>query len=198
MLNEFEKRLARLEKRVAQRSEERNEKTSACNCRLETHYHNADCLDAILKGILRVCPVHNLRSLEPFTSTEARLPLRSGDDQFCPCPSHPQRSVLLSKHARPLDVLKRHYPKPPPDPTFNPQVDKRRVDAIVDKYSADCQAWVHKSGRQLPSRQEIVELQIERSAQKRQRARNSNDKRSGKSATIPCRNYATQQRRALN
>src|ERR1035441_1852110 len=57
MWNGLEKRISRLEKRVA----EGTEKNKVCNCRGETRYHSADCLDAILKGIPRVCPLHGFR-----------------------------------------------------------------------------------------------------------------------------------------
>jgi hypothetical protein len=44
MSNGLERRLSRLEHVVAERT-----KPQICNCRVETRYHNADCLDGLLK-----------------------------------------------------------------------------------------------------------------------------------------------------
>ncbi len=62
MRSGLEKRLSRLERIVAARTKT----SSICNCRVETRFHNADCLDAILKGIPRVCSVHGGRELGFF------------------------------------------------------------------------------------------------------------------------------------
>jgi hypothetical protein len=93
MWNGLEKRISRLEKRVA----ERTEKNKVCNCRVETRFHNADCLDAVLKGMSRVCSVHGFRKLGFFFWTSKQYLLQSEDNQFCPCPPHPWRSFLLSE-----------------------------------------------------------------------------------------------------
>jgi hypothetical protein len=52
MLNGLEKRLARLEQRIEALTEE----PKVCSCRVETRFHGADCLGAVLKGMSRVCP----------------------------------------------------------------------------------------------------------------------------------------------
>jgi len=88
----FEKRLAQLEKRVAAKAEE----TKVCNCRSITHFYNVACLDAILKGIPRICPVHGFRDLGTLFSKPKPYPLRKEDNPFCPCPPHPWRSFQLS------------------------------------------------------------------------------------------------------
>jgi hypothetical protein len=53
----LEKRVSQLEKRM----EEYAKKQLVCNCRVKTCYHSGHCLDAILKGVSRVCPVHGFR-----------------------------------------------------------------------------------------------------------------------------------------
>jgi hypothetical protein len=146
MRNGLENRLSRLEKRVA----DRTEKPTVCNCRVETRFHNADCLDAILKGIRRVCSVHGFRDLGFFFWTSEQYPLLSEDNQPCPCPPHPWRSFVLSEgphtweghHAVAEAAVQ-------PDPTFNLQKDNRRSTEILADYYAARQQWVGKSRRQL-------------------------------------------------
>jgi hypothetical protein len=45
---------------------------------------------------------------------------------------------------------------------FNLQEDNRRSDGILAEYWSARQQWVEKSGRELPSQQELVKLEWER------------------------------------
>ncbi len=158
MGNAFEKRLSKLEKQAAERKQE----TKTCNCRVTTPYHSAACLDAVLKGIPRICPVHGFRELGFFLWRPKQYPLASDDDQFCPCPPHPWRSWLLSRGPRVWEehhAAKQAWSKVELDPMFNLQEDNRRTDAILAEYSADRQRWLDGSGRELPGREELVKLQ---------------------------------------
>ena len=92
MSNGLERRLSRLEHVVAEWTKPR-----ICNCRGETQYHNADCLDRLLKRMPRVCPIHSFRDLGYFMQVPWCFPLISEDSQFCPCPPDPWRSFVLSK-----------------------------------------------------------------------------------------------------
>jgi hypothetical protein len=172
MWSGLEKRLARLEKRMAERIQE----AKICNCRaVTTRFHNAECLAALLKGMPLVCPVHGLRHLGRFMWTPkwALLRTREGgdDNQFCPCPPHPWRSFVLSSRQGAPHTWEESYAAReasvnlPPDPILDPQEGNRRVqenarriDAMWEEYCAACQLWVEKSGRRLPTRQEIVKL----------------------------------------
>jgi hypothetical protein len=46
----------------------------------------------------------------------------------------------------------------PPDPPFDLQADNRRMHAIVNEYCAERQKWLDMSGRQLPSKEELIKL----------------------------------------
>jgi hypothetical protein len=164
MWSGLEKRLARLEKRVAERIQE----AKVCNCRLNTRYHNAECLAALLKGIPRVCPVHGFREIGKFLFTPKWSHLRREDDPYCPCPPHPWRSFVLSESPHTWEesyAAQAARNKVEPDPILDPQEGNRRVqettrriDAMWEEYCEACQLWVEKSGRRLPTRQEIVKL----------------------------------------
>jgi hypothetical protein len=157
MFNKLEKRLSRLEKQADDRTRE----IGICNCRVETRYHNAACLDAILRGISRVCPVHGFRELGFFFWHSKQYPLGSESDQFCPCPPHPWRLWVLRKGPDPRGSTqfgRSEALEVRPDPAFDLQEDNRRGDALVDEYLTAREAWIRKSGRELPSRQELVKL----------------------------------------
>jgi hypothetical protein len=161
MLSALEKIISRLEKQAAKRSQ----KTSICNCRAETLYHNASCLDAVLKGILRVCPVHGFRELGFFCWHSKLYPLGPESDQSCPCPPDPWR--LWVRRIGPDPRTSPQYGRPEvrevcPDPVFNLQEDNRRTGALVEEYRAARDLWIKKSGRELPSRQELVKLRLQR------------------------------------
>jgi len=70
MRNGLEKRLSRLKKRVA----ERTEGPKVCNCRFSTRFHNVKCLDVVLRGKPRSCRVH---ALTCTGGTETNVPERS-------------------------------------------------------------------------------------------------------------------------
>jgi hypothetical protein len=101
MPNGLEKRLSRLERILTKKTE----KPRICNCRVETRFHGADCLDGILKGMSRVCPRHDFRELGFFFRTPKWRGLISEDNQFCPSPSHPWRSFVMNGRQPPV----RHY-----------------------------------------------------------------------------------------
>jgi hypothetical protein len=160
MPNGLEKRLSRVERILTKKTEERR----VCNCRLETRCHSADCLDAILKGMLRVCPRHGFRKLGSFFWTPKWCALILEDSQFCPCPPHPWRSFVMNGP----HTWEGHYAarkasnKLPPADHSNIKEDNRRTEALLAQYSESGQQWVEKTGRQLPSREELVKLQWER------------------------------------
>jgi hypothetical protein len=156
----LEKRISRLERIAAKKSE----KPRICNCRVETRHHGADCLDAILKGMSRVCPRHDFRELGFFFWTPRWRTLISEDNQFCPCPPHPWRSFLLhGPHTWEGNYAAREAcNKLPPADHSNLQEDRRRGEALMAQYAEAGQQWVEKTGRQLPSREEIVKLQWKR------------------------------------
>lgn len=161
MRNGLEKRLSRLEKRVA----ERTERPSFCICRVSTRFHNAECLDAVLKGTPRVCPVHGFRELGTFWWTPEQYGLRREDNQFCPCRPHSWRSFVLSTGPRTWEgsyAAQEASLKDQPDAGFSFEERHRRSEAVMEGYWAARQQWVEKAGRQPPSRQEIVKLGRER------------------------------------
>lgn len=158
MRGALEKKLSKLEKRLAERAE----KLAVCNCRFRTRYHSANCLDAIMKGICRVCPLHGFRSLGlflftpswyPLFSTPRHYPLASEVDELCPCPPHPWRSFVRNG-PRTWEEQGRAYGAwqnlPPTDrPTL--QEEHQRIDFIVNAYMESFQLWVEKGEQQLPA-----------------------------------------------
>src|ERR1035438_7340576 len=117
----LERRLSRLEKLM----EQRKQKTRICNCRVETRFHGADCLAAILKSTPRVCAVHGFRDLGFFFWQSRQYRLGSGDDQFCPSPPHPWRSWVLGRGPHPTQSDKENSAESKTHP-FNFEDDKRR------------------------------------------------------------------------
>jgi hypothetical protein len=160
MWSALENRVSKLEK-VA----ESKQGTKICNCRVQTRYHNAACLDAILKGISRVCPVHGFRDLGFFFWHSKQYPLGLGDDQFCPCPPEPWRSWVLRKGPDPRIGEQPAREGVQPDSVLSFEEDRRRTGSILAEYSTARQQWLDSSGRELPSRQELVKLQWKRARQ---------------------------------
>lgn len=174
------KRLSRLEQLAAKRTKEKK----VCNCRVETSFHSADCLEAILKGASRVCPRHGFREFGFFMFAACWSTLVREDNQFCPCPPHPWRSFLLSgNHTwegnRAAQEAERKLHEDD-DGGFNSkedclqsearfQEDSRRVDAIFAKYREARRQWVKETGRQLPSKEELVKLEWKRAKHANQR-----------------------------
>jgi len=171
MSNALEKRLSKLEKQAAKKKQ----KKKVCNCRVTTPYHSAACLDAVLRGIPRVCPVHGFRELGSFLWRPKQYPLGFDDDRFCPCPPHPWRSYVLSG-SRDWDegaAARESWDKlamnaPAVDPQENArrfQEDNRRTAAILAKYEVARQRWLDSSGRELPALEELVKSQMKRGRQ---------------------------------
>jgi hypothetical protein len=154
-----EKRLSRLEKRLA----ERTTKPSTCNCRVETLFHGGCCLDAILKGMSRVCPLHGFRELGVFCWTSKQFTLLSEDNEFCPCPPDPWRSFVLSgNHTWEAQSAARETIRnSPPAENSNFKEDDLRVDEVFARYSEARHRWVDSGGR-LPDREELVKLAWQR------------------------------------
>jgi hypothetical protein len=161
MWNGLEKRLSRLEQRGA----ERTRKPRVCDCRVETRFHGADCLDEIVNGMARDCPSHGFRELGFFFWTPRWCALIPEDNQFCPCHPHPWRSFLINgPHTWEAHHAAREaWNNVQKDNSMlNLQEDNRRADSIMAKYFGARQHWVEKAGRQLPSREELVKLQWKR------------------------------------
>jgi len=157
MRNGLDRRLSRLEKQM----EQRKKATRVCNCRVDTRFHGADCLAAILKSTPRVCAVHGFRDLGFFFWQSRQYRLGSGDDQFCPCPPHPWRSWVLGRGPNPTQSALKNAAEFPTNSLFNFEDDKRRFDAVIAEYCTARHAAA-QSGREFPSPQELVKLQMKR------------------------------------
>jgi hypothetical protein len=161
MSSGIEKRLLRLEHLVAKRTR----KPQVCNCRIETRYHNANCLAAILNGMSRVCLAHGFRELGFFFWTAKQYALQSEDNQVCPCPPHPWRSFLLSKGSHTWEgqrAAQEAWNNLADAHQSNIQEENLQTDAMLAKYGKARQEWIERTGRPLPSPQELKRLQWER------------------------------------
>jgi hypothetical protein len=160
MRNSLEKRLVRLEQLAAKR----NEKALLCTCRALTFSHDSSCLAAIMKGVSRVCPSHDFREIGGFGWCAESDPLVPEDNQFCPCRPHPMRSFLLSDGPHTPEGLKaaEEASQGIRRDDFPYREDSRRSEAIRAKYREDRRQWLQKSGRQLPSLEELRKLEWER------------------------------------
>ena len=160
MTKKLEQRLSRLEQCVA----ERTEGPQACNCRVVTRFHSGKCLNAILTGISRVCPLHGFRDLGFLFWTSIQYPLQSEENQFCPCPPDPWRSFVMSEGPHTWEghnAAKEACNKIAPDDHFNFQEYKREIEAAVAKYSEERRQSV-EAGRELPNKEKFVKLQEKR------------------------------------
>lgn len=159
-MHRFETRLSRLEQQAAERA-----KPGICNCRGETQYHNANCLDGLLKRMPRVCPLHSFRDLGFLKSLPSCFPLTSEDNQFCPCPPDPWRALNLSKdtHTKEekFEAIRASLRIPRPDQSSS-LYDSVMAEVVQDSYWKARQQWIEKTGRQLPSRDELAKLSLER------------------------------------
>jgi hypothetical protein len=72
----LEDKISTLEKRVL---------APLCNCRIATPFHNADCLQTILKAQCIPCQAHRFRTLGIFVPVPMAEPLLHSDRQFCSC-----------------------------------------------------------------------------------------------------------------
>jgi hypothetical protein len=168
MSREIEKMLSRLEKRLAEKTKEH----SMCNCRVATTFHGGDCLDAILKGIPRVCPLHGFRELGFFMWGSKQYTLLSEDNPFCPCPPHPWRSFLLSPRPHTWegrDAAREACSKQVLSDDLNLKADNRKEEEVLAEYFEARHRWVESGGR-LPDKEELVKLAWKR-ARKRGRGR---------------------------
>ena len=165
MPNGLVNRVFRLEQQVAERIEE----ARVCNCRVTTQFHNADCLEAVLKGVSRVCPRHGFRELGFFMEHPIWCPLKprdsadSDDNKFCPCPPHPWRLYVLSgNHTQEASQAAREAnQKLPSVDHSNFHEENRRIDALLEEYLNAQQKWV-EAGGQLATKQELVKLHWKR------------------------------------
>lgn len=180
MPSELEKRMSRIEKRMA----ERTKKPSICNCRVRTSYHNAECLLAVLKGMPWVCPIHGFRNMGRFWFTPrwailCTRPRHGGDDnRFCPCPPDPWRSHVLNgrngvprtsedgsaAHLAGVKLQMDSF-----DPQADPQEKQRlfleeraRIAAVGNGYLDACHEWFEKYGHEFIKRPELAKVIWER------------------------------------
>jgi hypothetical protein len=157
MSNGLEKRLSRLEQLVEERSRPR-----VCNCRMQTIYHNAGCLAAILKIMPRVCPLHGFRQLGFFLWRPLQFPLVPEDNQYCPCPTDFRRTLLIIRSRIPYGWERYFAALVACHERFgnqrNSDEDANRANAVLQKYRVARQRWLDKTGRTLPSGGEIMEL----------------------------------------
>jgi hypothetical protein len=133
MLGGVERRVFRLEKRVAKKSE----KPSPCNCRVVTRFHDATCLDAILEGMSGACPLHGIRELGFFLWSPAQYPLYQEDNELCPCPPHPWRSFLLNPRPHTWEQQKAAsdaWSNLPPRIDFDLNQNNRQTEAVLAEY----------------------------------------------------------------
>jgi len=164
MSKALEKRLSRVEQQLA----ERTEKPIVCNCRYRTNFHNADCLDALLKQMPRVCPLHGFRQLGFLMWAPKWYRLWREDNRFCPCPPHPWRSFVLNGlHTWEGNQAAREAcRKLPPDDHRNFREDNRTTDAETQYYEAR-QQWLEKMAR--PEERRRLELKRRKMNGKRAR-----------------------------
>jgi hypothetical protein len=153
----LDKRLFRLERLL--------DPPSPCNCRLITCFHNADCLAAILEKTERKCPVHGFRGMGALFQRPPQYPLVDEDNQFCPCPPHPWRSLQLRRNSATTEdsaVAMQAWHDMPPAPESNFQENSDRTRALWRAYDEERHQWIRKTGRQLPSFEELKKMQAKR------------------------------------
>src|SRR5712691_10871047 len=64
-----------------------------CTCRVETDYHDANCLESVLKAQANfACEVHGIRDLGPLVWIPDGMPLIRDDRKFCVCPPNSGRT----------------------------------------------------------------------------------------------------------
>ena len=124
-----------------------------------TRFHNANCLRAILNGAPRDCLVHGFRDFGFLWQIADWAKLGGADDQFCPCPEHPWRSFVLNgPHTWEAHHAARRASEALPPREYNFQQEHEQVQLVFAEYCDSQQKWVAETGRQLPSRDEILEL----------------------------------------
>ena len=155
-MNGLEKRLLKLENCSAKKTEI----PRVCSCRITTRFHNAACLEALLKGLPRNCPIHGFRELGSFLFTSSWRPLLQGDNEYCPCPPHPWRSFVLNGP----HTWEAHYAAQKAwhnfdvGPKLTLEEENRRLEVVWDQFELERQQWYEKTDRQPPSKLEILKL----------------------------------------
>ena len=154
---DLDKRLSRIERRL--------DPSASCNCRMITHFHNADCLAAILKNTDRKCPVHGFREMGGLFYRPPQYPLVLEDNQFCPCSPHPWRSLQLRRDSATkedcADAMQA-WQNMPPAPKSNFQENSDRTKALFKAYDEERGQWIRKTGRRLPSLEELRKVTAKR------------------------------------
>ena len=153
----LDKRLSRIERRL--------DPSAPCNCRMITHFHDADCLAAILKNTDRKCPVHGFREMGGLFYRPPQYPLVHEDNQFCPCSPHPWRSLQLRRDSATkedcADAMQAWHDMPPaPERDFHANSD--RIKALWHAYDEERDQWIRKTGRRLPSLEELRKMTVKR------------------------------------
>ena len=147
-MSALEKRVSRLEKLVAERTKVR----PVCNCRVETTFHTSACMEALIKNIPAVCPVHGVRDLGAFNWMSQQYPLKKEDNQFCPCPPHPWRAWVLLPGPKTFEqrdaFLQDWRGGSGREPDFDGMEDLRRARRILDEYHAARQTAIDNRGGQ--------------------------------------------------
>lgn len=156
MSNAFEKRLSRVEALVAKKLEP----PKICTCRTDTSFHSAKCLKAVLEGASRECPTHGFRDFGFFIYCSEWCILHISDNQFCPCPEDPVRTFKINgpftwearaEAEKAASLLPRR-------PDYDFQKERDELEHVIAEYEESREQFVRYTGRQLPSRHEILEL----------------------------------------
>jgi hypothetical protein len=151
MSHRLDKRLAQLERRVGDRTKPR-----ICNCRKTTLFHDANCLDALLRRMPRVCPLHGFRELGFFFPFPRKFSLLPEDDRFCPCSADAFKSFMLGPGPHTREGLHAAL-KASCKIRVADGGDARDAWAALEEYWEDRQMWVDLTRQRLPSRQELNE-----------------------------------------
>jgi hypothetical protein len=152
----IERRLSRVEAQVAKRLE----RVKICNCKVVTRHHNANCLRAILNASSRECPVHGFRDFGFLWQVPNWVILSGDDDQFCSCPEHPWRSfVPVRAPGRLITRLKKLGQRF----LMNSPILKNNANSYISclRNTTSLGSNGQKSDRELTSRQEILELNLD-------------------------------------
>jgi hypothetical protein len=162
----FARLISRLEKQAAEKLED----PLLCTCELMTRYHNARCLEALLKGKSRFCPVHDFRWFRMFFESSPQHPLGGPpqhplvgeSDKFCPCPPHPYRDFQLKRAFFPnreaaMEAWHNH-----PKEITNFEEERRLVDKLISGYHNEAGQWMKTTGRKLPSLEGLRKIESKR------------------------------------
>jgi len=148
---DLEKRISRLEMLI--------NPPELCNCRVETRFHDSNCLAAILEQTIRECPVHGFREMGFFFWTPSQYVILDEDNEICPCAPHPWRSFVLGPRPHTWEgheAARQDWANMPDDNGFNLQLDRDRADTLLAAYDDTREQWTLKSRRRLPSQKELM------------------------------------------